>query len=80
MSCHNVMYNSEIIKIWTLRVQITLSLRQDLNIHCFLGLYWKAQYDSLQPHVCIMHAVINDNIINNNNLTSNLLQCLLTYK
>ena len=27
-----------------------------------------------------MHAVINDNIINNNNVTSNLLQCLLTYK
>ena len=72
------MYNTEIIKIWTLRVQITLSLRQDLNIRCFLGLYWKAQYDSLQTH--IMHAVINDNIINNNNLTSNLLQCLLTYK
>ena len=71
------MYNTEIIKILTLRVQIALSLRQDLNI---IGLYWKAQYDSLQPHICIMHAVINDNIINNNNLTSNLLQCLLTYK
>ena len=32
MSCHNVMYNTEIIKILTLRVQIALSLRQDLNI------------------------------------------------
>ena len=32
MSCHNVMYNTEIVKILTLRVQITLSLRQDLNI------------------------------------------------
>ena len=31
-SCHNVMYNTEIIKILTLRVQIALSLRQDLNI------------------------------------------------
>ena len=59
------MYNTEIIKILTLRVQIALSLRQNLNI---IGLYWKAQYDSLQPHICIMHAVINDNIINNNNL------------
>ena len=65
MWCHNVMYNTEIIKILTLRVQIALSLRQHLNI---IGLYWKAQYDSLQPHICIMHAVINDNIINNNNL------------
>ena len=54
------MYNTEIIKILTLRVQIALSLRQDLNI---IGLYWKAQYDSLQPHICIMNAVINDNII-----------------
>ena len=32
MWCHNVMYNTEIIKILTLRVQIALSLRQDLNI------------------------------------------------
>ena len=32
MSCYNVMYNTEIIKILTLRVQIALSLRQDLNI------------------------------------------------
>ena len=31
-SCHNVMYNTKIIKILTLRVQIALSLRQDLNI------------------------------------------------
>ena len=31
-SCHNVMYNTEIIKILTLCVQIALSLRQDLNI------------------------------------------------
>ena len=31
MSCH-VMYNTEIIKILTLRVQIALSLRQDLSI------------------------------------------------
>ena len=54
------MYNTEILKILTLRVQIALSLRQDLNI---IGLYWKAQYDSLQPHICVMHAVINDNII-----------------
>ena len=65
MWCHNVMYNTEILKIWTLRVQIALSLRQDLNI---IGFYWKAQYDSLQPHICIMHAVINDDIICNNNL------------
>ena len=53
------------LKNLTLRVQIALSLRQDLNI---IGLYWKAQYDSLQPHICIMNALINDNIINNNNL------------
>ena len=59
------MYNKDIIKILTLCVQMALSLRQDLNI---IGLYWKAQYDFLQPHICIMHAVINDNIINNNNL------------
>ena len=32
MSCHNVMYNADIIKILTLRVQIALLLRQDLNI------------------------------------------------
>ena len=31
-SCHNVMRNTEIIKILTLFVQIALSLRQDLNI------------------------------------------------
>ena len=55
------MYNTEIIKILTLRVEIALSLRQHSNI---IGLYWIAQYDSLQPHICIMNAVINDNIIN----------------
>ena len=59
------MYNTEIIKILTLRVEIALSLRQHSNI---IGLYWTAQYDSLQPHICVMHAVINDIIINNNNL------------
>ena len=32
MSCHNVMYNTEIKKLLTLCVQIALSLRQDLNI------------------------------------------------
>ena len=32
MSCHNVIYNTEIIKILTLRLQIALALRQDLNI------------------------------------------------
>ena len=21
--------------------------------YCFLGLYWTAQYDSLQPHICV---------------------------
>ena len=31
-SCHNVMYNAEIIKILTLCVLIALSLRQDLNV------------------------------------------------
>ena len=31
MSCHNVMYNADIIKILTLRVQIALLLRQDFK-------------------------------------------------
>ena len=32
MSCHNVMYNTEVINVLTLCVQIAQSLRQDLNI------------------------------------------------
>ena len=64
--CHNVVYNTD-IKILTLCVQIAMSLKR-FKYYCFLDLYWKAQYDSLQPHICIMHAVINKNIINNNNL------------
>ena len=35
---------------------------------------------SLQPYICIMHVVISDNIIINNNNFINLLQDLLTYK
>ena len=36
-SCHNVMYNTDIIKILTLCVQMALSLRQDLNIIVWLA-------------------------------------------
>ena len=35
---------------------------------------------SLQPRICIMHVVISNNIIINNNNFINLLQDLLTYK
>ena len=62
------MYSTIIIKILTLCEQIVLSLRQDLNIVVSLASVKTAQYDSLQPHICIMHAVIDDNIINNSYL------------
>ena len=63
------MYNTDIIKILTLCVQMALSLRQDLNIIVSLASIGQPNMImALQPHICIMHAVINDNIINNNNL------------
>ena len=62
------MYNTEIIKILTLCVQIALSLRQDLNTIVSLVSIGQPNMISLQPHICFIHAVINDNIINNNNL------------
>ena len=61
---------TQIIKVLTLRVQIALSLRQDLNIIVSLASIGKPNMIIYNPTfaVCIMHAVINDNIINNNNL------------
>ena len=68
MSCHNVMYNTEIIKILTLRVQIALSLRQDLNIIVSLASIGQPNMILYNPIFVFMNAVINNNIINNNNL------------
>ena len=67
MSCHNVMYNTDHKSFKTACTNCAV-IEARFKYYCFLGLYWKAQYDYLQPHICIMHAVINDNIINNNNL------------
>ena len=62
------MYNTEIIKILTLRVQIALSLRQDLNIIVSLASIGQPNMILYNPIFVFMNAVINNNIINNNNL------------
>ena len=84
-SCHNVMNNTEIMQILTLRVQIQLSLRHHLKVVSLASIgqpkmWMSSSMISLQPYICIMHVVISDNIIINNNNFINLLQGLLTYK
>ena len=61
------MYNTDIIKILTLCVQMALSLRQDLNIIVSLASIGQPNMILYNP-MNEVNAVINDNIINNNNL------------
>ena len=49
------MYNTEIIKILTLCTNRAV-IETRFKYYCFLDLCWTAQYDSLQPHIYIMHA------------------------
>ena len=80
------MYNTEIMQILTLCAQLPLSLRHHLKVIVSLAsieqpkMWMSGSMISLQPYICIMHVVISDNIIINNNNFINLLQGLLTYK
>ena len=80
------MYNTEIMQILTLCAQLPLSLRHHLKVIVSLAsieqpkMWMSSSMISLQPYICIMHVVISDNIIINNNNFINLLQGLLTYK
>ena len=68
-SCHNVMCNTEIMQILTLRVQIPLSLRHHLKVIVSLAsigqpkMWMSSSMISLQPYRCIMHVVISHNVI-----------------
>ena len=79
------MYNTEIMQILTLCAQLPLSLRHHLKVVSLASIeqpkmWMSSSMISLQPYICIMHVVISDNNIINNNNFINLLQGLLTYK